>query len=74
MIESPEGIWINVLSHPQPIFNGNGKMTGAINMLVDISEKKSGEQAIRESENKYKTVKRIVGEINRRKDADFKRE
>jgi len=50
VIERPDGTRRNVLSHPRPLYDGSGKLTGAINMLVDITERKQAEEARRRSE------------------------
>ena len=49
VIERPDGMRINVLSYPRPIFDTYGKITGATNMLVDITAKKGIEAALLES-------------------------
>src|SRR5690606_33481563 len=56
VIERPDGERVNVLPHPSPIYDYDGRMTGAINMLVDITEKKAKENAIHESETKYRLL------------------
>lgn len=56
VIERPDGIRINVLPHPRPIFDTEGQITGAINMLVDITAKKGIEAALRESEKKFREL------------------
>jgi PAS domain S-box-containing protein len=37
LIERPDGQRLNVLPHPDPIFDSNGQLVGAINVLVDIT-------------------------------------
>ncbi len=37
IIEQPDGTRYNVLPHPQPLFNEKGELTGAINMIVDVT-------------------------------------
>ena len=54
VVVRPDGSCRNVLPYPQPIFDHEGKMTGAVNMLVDITELKSVENALRESEERLK--------------------
>ncbi|THK36121.1 PAS domain S-box protein [Ensifer sp. MPMI2T] len=41
----PDGTMVPILSYPTPILDKSGMMTGAINLLVDISDRK-GSQAI----------------------------
>ena len=56
LIVRPDGSLRNVASNPQPVFNDSGKLTGAINMLVDVTEIKLTEQALRNSELNYKEL------------------
>ena len=56
VVERPDGIRINVLPHPKPIYNEQEEMIGAINMLIDITAKKEAEEIIRTSENKYRLL------------------
>jgi PAS domain S-box-containing protein len=56
IIERPDGVRRNVLPHPRPIFNSSGHVVQAVNMLVDITEHKKQEQAIRESEERFRTL------------------
>jgi hypothetical protein len=37
MIERPDGHRLNVMPHPDPIFDSDGRVVGAINILVDIT-------------------------------------
>ncbi|HEX7025701.1 MAG TPA: PAS domain S-box protein, partial [Gammaproteobacteria bacterium] len=37
VVERPDGVRVDVLPHPTPLFDSSGAMTGAINMLVDVS-------------------------------------
>ncbi|MEP7143224.1 MAG: PAS domain S-box protein [Ferruginibacter sp.] len=50
IIVRPDGGLSNVAPYPQPFFDENGKIIGAVNMLVDITENKRSELALRESE------------------------
>jgi len=40
VIERPDGTRRNIVPYPSPVFDHAGKMTGAINMLTDITEQK----------------------------------
>lgn len=44
IIEQPNGEQINVLPHPQPIYDENGNIMGGLNMLIDITERKIAER------------------------------
>ncbi|MEO5643912.1 MAG: PAS domain S-box protein [Bacteroidia bacterium] len=52
----PDGEKRTVLPHPEPIFDTSGKLTGAINMLVDITEIKLAREIISESESRFRTI------------------
>src|SRR3954453_11629877 len=43
--ERPDGTRVHFMPYPTPIRDANGKVIGAINMLVDISEQKRAEEA-----------------------------
>lgn len=60
IIERPDGARINILPHPQPVFNDDGQMVGAINMLVDITDKTVNEKLLRENEDKYKSLSQLL--------------
>ena len=38
--EQPDGTRISFIPYPTPLFDKSGRLTGAVNMLVDISERK----------------------------------
>jgi PAS domain S-box-containing protein len=48
--ERPDGTLIPFIPYPTPLFDATGRLTGAINMLVDISERKRAEEALAERE------------------------
>lgn len=43
VVERPDGTRSHVLPHPEPLFDESGTLVGAINMLVDISDRKKAE-------------------------------
>lgn len=43
IIERPDGSRRNVIPHPTPIYDHTGRLTGAINMLMDVTEQRSAE-------------------------------
>ncbi len=56
IIERPDGTRRNVLPHPEPVFDADGKLVGAINMLMDITDLKAAERALRESESRLRAM------------------
>jgi excisionase family DNA binding protein len=50
VIERPDGRRLTVLAHANPIHDASGTLLGAVNVLVDISERQHTEQALREHE------------------------
>jgi PAS domain S-box-containing protein len=46
VIERPDGTRRHVLPHPEPMRNVQGVVVGAINMLVDITDRKQAERAM----------------------------
>jgi PAS domain S-box-containing protein len=44
--ERPDGTRASFIPYPTPLFDASGKLTGAVNMLVDISERKRTEEAL----------------------------
>lgn len=45
IVERSDGTRSHVLPHPEPLFDETGTLVGAINMLVDISDRKKAESA-----------------------------
>ncbi|HTI08985.1 MAG TPA: PAS domain S-box protein, partial [Puia sp.] len=56
LVIRPDGSLRNVIPYPKPIFDDSGKLAGAINMLVDITDFKANETALSESEEKYRML------------------
>lgn len=54
--ERPDGTRVPFIPYPTPLHDANGKLVGAINMLVDITERK-------QAENRQKT---LIDELNHR--------
>jgi PAS domain S-box-containing protein len=44
--ERPDGTLVNLLPYPTPLHDGCGALVGAVNMLVDITERKRAEEAV----------------------------
>jgi len=58
--ERPDGTRIPFIAYPTPLFDAAGVLTGAVNTLVDISERREAEQQILESEARYRGIAAIV--------------
>ncbi|HWR33454.1 MAG TPA: PAS domain S-box protein, partial [Chitinophagaceae bacterium] len=52
----PDGSIRHVLPYPSPLFNSEGRLSGAVNMLLDITTKKEREILVKKSEEKYKDL------------------
>lgn len=71
LVVRPDGSIRNVAPHPQPVFDAKGKVTGAINMLIDITFIKKVENALRESEAKYRSLANSLEEKVNKKTQDL---
>jgi PAS domain S-box-containing protein len=49
VVERPDGERVVVLPHPTPLHDANGQLTGAVNVLVDITDQKQMQQALRDA-------------------------
>lgn len=47
IVERPDGRRMTVLAHANPLRDEHGRLCGAVNMLVDISERKAAEEVLR---------------------------
>ncbi len=56
LIQRRDGSIRHVLPSPTPLFNASGKLTGAVNMLFDITDKKEREVLIKTTEAKYRDL------------------
>jgi PAS domain S-box-containing protein len=54
IVERPDGTRVQVRAYPQPIRDASGSLAGAINMLLDITEYKNTQEALRESEDRFR--------------------
>jgi PAS domain S-box-containing protein len=44
--ERPDGTRVSFIAYPSPIFDLDGRMTGAVNVLVDVTERRRAEDAL----------------------------
>jgi PAS domain S-box-containing protein len=52
LVERPDGVRVWVLPHPEPLRDATGELVGAINMLVDITDRKQAEVKLHEDDRK----------------------
>jgi PAS domain S-box-containing protein len=50
VIERPDGARCTVLAHANPIFGDDGALLGAVNVLIDITDRKHAETLVREAD------------------------
>lgn len=60
IVERPDGVRRNVAPNPKPMFDTSGKIIGAVNMLIDVTEQKNAERTIRESEERFRIIANLV--------------
>jgi len=54
--ERPDGTRVSFIPYPTPLHDSTGKLIGAINMLVDISDRKAAELRLHEAHERLETV------------------
>jgi PAS domain S-box-containing protein len=65
MAERPDGSRIPFLAHPTPLFDDDGVLLGAINLLADISDQKAAQRALSRRMNKLATLYRFTDRLHR---------
>jgi len=58
--ERPDGTRVPFIPYPTPLFDAAGTLIGAVNALVDITERHEADKEIRESEIRYRRIAAIV--------------
>jgi PAS domain S-box-containing protein len=48
IVERPDGVRVPVLPYPTPLYDASGALVGAVNMLVDITDRKRAEDHARQ--------------------------
>jgi len=62
VIERPDGTRRHVLPYPQPMLDAGGAVVGAVDMLVDITDRKRAESDLRKSEERLRLAQQ-AGQI-----------
>ena len=57
--ERPDGTRVPFVAYPTPLFDASGRLTGAVNVLVDISERKRTEVILEERDAQFELASRI---------------
>jgi PAS domain S-box-containing protein len=70
VIERPDGSRVNFIPFPTPLRDASGELTGGVNMLVDITDRKAGELALEEQRRTLETLNRTGAAISGELDLD----
>jgi PAS domain S-box-containing protein len=58
--ERPDGTRVPFMPYPMPLYNAAGQLVGAVNMLVDITERKAVEQTVRSRTRLFQTLNGVA--------------
>jgi PAS domain S-box-containing protein len=58
--ERPDGTRVPFIPYPTPLFDASGNLIGAVNVLVDITDRHQAEQRMRESEARSRELAAII--------------
>lgn len=55
-VKRPDDSLKHVIMSPQPVYDMHGNVTGALNVIIDITDRKEAELALKTSEGKFRTL------------------
>lgn len=55
-VERPDGVRRHVICYPQPVHDDEGNVIGAMNVHIDITDRKETEQALKISEDRFRLL------------------
>jgi K+-sensing histidine kinase KdpD len=59
----PDGTHVAFIAYPSPLFDGDGAMIGAVNVLVDVTERRRAEDALRATAAALRTSDAVKDEF-----------
>lgn len=74
VIERPDGTRLTVLAHANPIRDESGKLLGAVNVLVDISDRKRTEEERQQKEEALRRLSAHLESVREEQSAKIARE
>ena len=63
VVERPDGTRRSVLCHISPLWDAKGQILGAVNVMLDITERKRMEEALRSSEQRFTGIVNHIDSI-----------
>lgn len=63
--ERPDGTRVPFIPYPTPLFDGSGALIGAVNMLVDISDRKRAEESLARHRDQQAALYRFTDRLYR---------
>ncbi len=62
LVERPDGVCRLIQPYPEPLRDASGELVGAVNMLVDVTDRKQADETIRNSEARFRAIVEAIPE------------